>query len=55
MAIERGYETILQPELEGGSSVFGPKLPSMSTQGETAEEASATAREGAGSRSYDFR
>lgn len=39
MSIEREYEIILQPEPEGGFSVFVPELPSVATQGETIEEA----------------
>ena len=45
MSIERGYKTILQPEPEGGFSVFVPELPSVATQGETIEEATEMARE----------
>ena len=33
------------PEPEGGFSVFVPELPSVVTQGDTVEEAHATARE----------
>ncbi|MFL5901776.1 MAG: type II toxin-antitoxin system HicB family antitoxin [Solirubrobacterales bacterium] len=39
MSIEREYEIVLQPEPEGGFSVFVPELPSVATQGETIEEA----------------
>ena len=42
---EREYEIILQPEPEGGFSVFVPELPSVVTQGETVEDAHAMARE----------
>ncbi|MCO5315808.1 MAG: type II toxin-antitoxin system HicB family antitoxin [Solirubrobacterales bacterium] len=45
MAEEREYEIVLQPEPEGGFSVFVPELPSVATQGETAEEAKSMARE----------
>lgn len=31
MSIEREYEIILQPEPEGGFSVFVPELPSVAT------------------------
>ena len=43
--VEREYEIILQPEPEGGFSVFVPELPSVVTQGDTVEEAHAMARE----------
>jgi len=45
MNIRRKYEIILQPELEGGFSVFVPELPSVATQGETIEEATTMAKE----------
>lgn len=45
MSIEREYEIVLQPEPEGGFSVFVPELPSVATQGETIEEATEMARE----------
>lgn len=45
MSIEREYEIILQPEPEGGYSVFVPELPSVATQGETIEEATEMAKE----------
>ena len=45
MSIERDYEIILQPEPEGGFSVFVPELPSVATQGETIEEATEMVRE----------
>jgi predicted RNase H-like HicB family nuclease len=45
MAIDREYEIVLQPEPEGGFSVFVPELPSVATQGETVEEATAMAKE----------
>jgi hypothetical protein len=38
MSIKREYEIMLQPESEGGFSVFVPELPSAATQGETIEE-----------------
>ena len=45
MSTEREYEIILQPESEGGFSVFVPELPSVATQGETIEEATQMAKE----------
>ncbi len=45
MSIEREYEIVLQPEPEGGFSVFGPELSSVATQGETIREAIEMARE----------
>ncbi len=45
VAEEREYEILLQPEPEGGFSVFVPELPSVATQGKTVEEAYAMARE----------
>lgn len=45
MSIEREYEIVLQPEPEGGFSVFVPELPSVATQGETIDEAAEMARE----------
>ncbi len=45
MSIEREYEIVLQPEPEGGFSVFVPELPSVATQGETIEEATDMAKE----------
>lgn len=45
MAEEREYEIVLQPEPEGGFSVFVPELPSVATHGETVEEAKSMARE----------
>jgi len=45
MSIKREYEIILQPEPEGGFSVFVPELPSVATQGETIEEATDMAKE----------
>lgn len=45
MSTEREYEILLQPEPEGGLSVFVPELPSVSTQGETIEEATEMAKE----------
>ncbi len=45
MSIERKYEIMLQPEPEGGFSVFVPELPSVATQGETMEEATEMAKE----------
>ena len=45
MAIDREYEIVLQPEPEGGFSVFVPELPSVATQGETVEEATTMAKE----------
>lgn len=45
MSQNREYEVVLQPEPEGGFSVFVPELPSVATQGETREEAYAMAKE----------
>jgi antitoxin HicB len=45
MSIKREYEIVLQPEPEGGFSVFVPELPSVATQGETIEEAEKMAKE----------
>lgn len=45
MTEQRQYEVILQPEPEGGFSVFVPELPSVATQGETREEAFAMAKD----------
>ena len=45
MTGDREYEIVLQPEPEGGYSVFVPELPSVATQGETVEEAHAMAKE----------
>ncbi len=45
MSQEREYEVVLQPEPEGGFSVFVPELPSVATQGESREEALAMAKE----------
>jgi len=39
MSVEREYEIVLQPESEGGFSVFVPELPRVATQGEMAKEA----------------
>jgi predicted RNase H-like HicB family nuclease len=41
----REYEVVLQPEEEGGYSVFVPELPSVATQGETREEALAMVKD----------
>jgi antitoxin HicB len=45
MSIGREYEIVLQPEPEGGFSVFVPELPSVATQGKTVEEATEMAKE----------
>jgi len=45
VSIECEYKIILQPEPEGGFSVFVPELPSVATQGETIEEATEMAKE----------
>ena len=42
---EREYEVVLVPEAEGGFSVFVPELPSIATEGDTADEALEMARE----------
>lgn len=39
MANQREFEVVLQPEDEGGFSVFVPRLPGCASQGETREEA----------------
>ena len=39
MAEARQFEVVLQPEEEGGFSVFVPGLPGCASQGETREEA----------------
>ena len=45
MGVERKFEIVLQPEPEGGFSVFVPDLPNVATQGETIEEATEMAKE----------
>lgn len=44
-ARERAYTVILQPEPEGGFTVFAPSLPGLVTYGETEAEALDMARE----------
>ncbi len=39
------FEVVLQPEAEGGFSVFVPQLPGCASQGETKEEALAMVKE----------
>lgn len=39
------FEVVLQPEDEGGFSVFVPRLPGCTSQGETREEALAMIKE----------
>ena len=39
MSESREYAVVLQPEAEGGFSVFVPALPGCASQGETREEA----------------
>ena len=41
----REFEVVLQPEEEGGYSVFVPALPGCVSQGETRDEAIAMIRE----------
>jgi predicted RNase H-like HicB family nuclease len=41
----RRYKVILEPETEGGFSVYVPSLPGCASQGETEEEALANIRE----------
>lgn len=41
----REFEVVLQPEAEGGYSVFVPALPGCVSQGETRDEAIAMIRE----------
>lgn len=43
--MRREYEIVLVPEAEGGYSVLVPELPSVATQGETRDEATAMAKE----------
>jgi len=43
--IERSYTVVLEPEEEGGFSVSVPAIPEIATQGETLQEAFASARE----------
>lgn len=45
MGAEREFDLVILAEPEGGYSVFVPELPSVTTQGETIEEARANARE----------
>jgi predicted RNase H-like HicB family nuclease len=45
MSKRREYEIVLIPETVGGYSVLVPELPSVATQGETVEEATAMAKE----------
>lgn len=42
---QRDFEVVLQPEKEGGFSVFVPGLPGCASQGETREEALAMIKE----------
>lgn len=42
---EREFQVVLQPEEEGGFSVFVPALPGCSSQGESREEALAMIKE----------
>ncbi len=44
MALRR-FKIILEPEAEGGYSVYVPSLPGCTTQGETPEECLRNARE----------
>lgn len=45
MAAEREYEVRLEPESEGGYTVFVPELPDVVTEGRTREEALAMAKD----------
>lgn len=45
MAEPLEFEVVLQPEDEGGFSVFVPRLPGCTSQGETREEALAMIKE----------
>lgn len=45
MSQQREYEVVLQPEPEGGFSVFVPELPRVASHGETREEAFAMAKD----------
>lgn len=44
----RRFHVVLQPEKEGGFSVFVPALPGCASQGETEEEALRNIKEAAG-------
>lgn len=41
----RQFDVVLQPEVEGGFSVFVPRLPGCASQGETKQEALAMIKE----------
>lgn len=45
MATAQEFEVVLQPEQEGGFSVFVPQLPGCASQGDTREEALAMVKE----------
>ena len=45
MSADRELDVVIVSEPEGGYSMFVPELPSVATQGEMIEEASATSRE----------
>lgn len=45
MATQRDYEVWLEPQPEGGFTVFVPELPDVITEGETREEALAMAKD----------
>ena len=45
MADAHEFEVVLQPEEEGGFSVFVPRLPGCVSQGETREEALSMVKE----------
>ncbi|MDQ3607865.1 MAG: type II toxin-antitoxin system HicB family antitoxin [Actinomycetota bacterium] len=45
METQRDYEVRLEPQPEGGFTVFVPELPDVITEGETREEALAMAKD----------
>ena len=45
MAQDRTFSVILEPQPEGGFTVFVPALPEIVTEGETEEEALAMAKD----------
>lgn len=45
MSRSREVEVVLEPQSEGGFTVYSPDLPGMVTQGDSMEEATANAEE----------
>ncbi|MGI8726667.1 MAG: type II toxin-antitoxin system HicB family antitoxin [Solirubrobacterales bacterium] len=45
MSKPANVEVVFEPQPEGGFTVYSPDLPGMVTQGETMEEATASAQE----------